>query len=92
VGRPSCWFYFVWWLSLVSLGLGPFPVDEVAQRCAAAVAGGGRRRTGVVALGGLLALLVAFDLGAAGLFANGTDAQADLFLFLVHLDDLELVL
>jgi len=66
----------------------------VLQRVgAAAVAGrrgGGRGRTGV-ALGGLLALLVALDLGTAGLFANGLDRETDLLLFLIHLDDLELV-
>src|ERR1017187_756962 len=39
-----------------------------------------------------VALLVALHLGAACLFANRTDAQADLLLFLVHLDDLELML
>src|SRR3982750_1655244 len=81
-------------LSLVSLGLRALPVDQVAQRGAAAVArgGGGGGGTGVAALGALLTFLVALDLSAAGLFANGTDAQADLLLFLVHLDDLELVL
>src|ERR1039458_5113773 len=39
-----------------------------------------------------VALLVALHLGAACLFTNRTDAQADLLLFLVHLDDLELML
>ncbi len=38
------------------------------------------------------ALLVALDFGAGGFFADRLDAQADLLLFLVHLDDLELVL
>src|SRR6202044_1064387 len=43
-------------------------------------------------LGRLLALLVALDLSAAGFLAYGADAETDLLLFLVHLDDLELVL
>ena len=38
------------------------------------------------------ALLVALDLGAACLFANSANAQTDLLLFHVHLDDLEVML
>ena len=36
--------------------------------------------------------LVLLDFGAAGFFADGADGEADLLLFLAHLDDLELVL
>ena len=43
----------------------------------------------VVACGGFL---VELDFGAAGFFANGLDRKPDFLLFLVHLDDLELVL
>src|SRR5271168_4481784 len=73
------------------LALGALPVDEIAERGAARRGRGGGAGTGA-ALGRTLALLVALDLGAAGFFADSADAETHLLLFLVHLDDLELVL
>ncbi len=40
----------------------------------------------------IASFLIAFHFGAACLFAHCTDAEADLLLFLVHLDDLKLML
>ena len=54
----------------------PFPVHQIAQ-C------GGRAGD---------RLLISFNISPAGFFSDGAQAQADLLLILVHLDDLEVVL
>jgi hypothetical protein len=84
---------------LVVFSFAALPVDEVAEGGGARGAGGGLALVALTTLlvasaAGVVAglLLVDLDLGAAGFFADCADAEAYLLLFLVHLDDLELVL
>jgi len=79
---------------LVVFVLGLLPLEEVAEGGGAGVAARAAARTLTLAaaLVALVGLLVAFDFGTAGFFANCLDREADLLLFLVDLDDLELVL
>src|ERR1700722_1867861 len=56
--------------------LAAFPVHQIAERGGGA---GSSRR------------LVGFHIGATALFTDGTQAEADLLLLRVHLDDLEVV-
>src|SRR5579863_8798732 len=62
---------------LVAFVAGALPVDQLADGGAGAGGDG---------------LLVGFDFGARGFFADGADAQADFLFFRAHLDDLEVVL
>jgi hypothetical protein len=63
---------------LVAVAAGPFPGDQVANGCAS----GGRRRR----------VLIGLDFLPRGFFTDRPDAQADFFLFLINLDDLEVEL
>jgi len=63
---------------LVAVAAGALPRDQVADGGAV---GRGRGR----------GVFVRLDLLARSFFANGADAQANFLLFLIHLDDLEIV-
>ncbi len=65
---------------------------SVSAVAAAGVGAGGGSAVVAEAFAVAGGLLVGFDLGPAGFFAYGADAEADLLLFLAHLDDFELVL
>ena len=78
-------------LAVFAFGLLPF--EEVTEGGGTGVGRGAAASLPLTAAFVALAgLLVAFDFGAAGFFADGLDRETDLLLLLVDLDDLELVL